>query len=86
MLQRFREQGELYLETLEPVDAAIEVFSTDPPNEWDAPNPGTRQIGFYVELGAQESTTITVLLTPGSVMDKAKEPPERRPLAAWTAK
>lgn len=76
----------LYLETLEPVDAAIEVFSTDPPNEWDAPNPGTRQIGFYVELGAQESTTITVLLTPGSVMDKAKEPPERRPLAAWTAK
>ena len=76
----------LYLETLNPVDTAIEVFSTDPPNEWDAPNPGTRQVGFYLELEAHESKIITVLLTPGSVMDKAKEPPEVCPLAAWAKK
>jgi hypothetical protein len=76
----------LNLQTLIPIDTAIEVFSTDPPNEWDAPNPGTRQVGFYVELEAQESKTITVLLTPGSVMDKAKEPPQTRPLASWTEK
>ena len=81
-----QKEKSLYLETLSPADAAIEVFSTDPPNEWDAANTGTRQVGFYVELEPETSMTIAVVLTPGSVVELVKELPEVRPLAAWTAR
>ena len=76
----------LYLKTLSPSDVAIETFSTDSGNEWDAPNPGTRQVGFYVELDPKQTATITVLLTPGSVADTIMELPEIKTLEDWSKK
>jgi len=76
----------LYLKALSPGNATIETFSTDPPNEWDAPNPDTRQVGFYVELEPQQATTITVLLTPGSVIDVGKDIPVVSALKEWAGK
>ena len=79
-------EKQLYLQSLSPADAAIEIFSTDPPNEWDAPNPDTRQVGFYVELEPQQIATIAVLLTPGSVVNTVKDIPEVSALKEWVGK
>ena len=70
---------QLRFEVLSQPDAVIETFPTDPPpNEWDTPNPGTRQIGFHTDLVPGESTMLAVLLTPGST--GAPRPPKLLPL------
>lgn len=74
----------LHVEVLSPENATLEIYSTEPPNEWDSTNPGTRQIGFQIELGASESATLTVLLTPGSAEESTR--PEPIPLSAWPDK
>ena len=77
-----QEDKRLHFQVLAPANAAIETFTTDPPpNEWDSPNPGTRQIGFHLSLDAGESATIAVLLTPGTAAQTA--PPTLRPLEEW---
>ncbi len=73
----------LFFEVMGPEQVAIEEFSTDPPNEWDGPNPDTRQVGFHVDLEPGASTTLTVLLTPGSVRESVGAPPPLRPFALW---
>lgn len=72
----------LRFEVLSPEGVSIETYSTEGPNEWDSPNPGTRQIGFQIELGAGEHATLTVLLSPGSVEEA--ERPNLLPLSQWT--
>ncbi|MBW7864644.1 MAG: heparinase [Candidatus Hydrogenedens sp.] len=74
---------QMLFEVLSPAGTAVETFSTDPPNEWDSPNPGKRQVGFHVDLEPGASATLTVLLTPGTVMASAATPPMLRPLAEW---
>jgi hypothetical protein len=71
----------LRFEVLSPEGVSIETYSTEGPNEWDSPNPGTRQIGFQINLEANESATLTVLLTPGSVEETAR--PDLMPLSQW---
>lgn len=73
----------LLFEVLAPEASVVEIFSTKPPNEWDAPNPGTRQIGFHVELEPRASATLAVLLTPGSIRETAGATPVLRALAQW---
>jgi hypothetical protein len=76
---------QLRLEVLSRPDAAIETFTTDPPpNEWDTPNPGTRQVGFHTDLAPGESITLTVLLTPGSA--GGGDAPVLEPLSKWPGK
>ncbi len=77
------DEKRLLFEVLTPDEMHVEVFSTDPPNEWDAPNPNTRQVGFHVDLEPHMSITLTVLLTPGSVLDAIGTPPQPHPLAQW---
>ncbi len=74
---------QLRFQVLSPAAVAIEEFSTEPPNEWDAPNPGTRQVGFHVDLEPETAATIVVVLTPGSALDASVEPPALRSLAEW---
>lgn len=73
----------MLFEVLSPADAMVEIFSTEPPNEWDSPNPGTRQVGFHADLEAGGTATLAVLLTPGSVMGGASAPPALLPLESW---
>jgi len=65
---RLTEAGqELYLSVIEPEGAQLEIFQSDPPpNDWDASNPGTRMVGFNVNLETNEFTRIVVLLDPNS--------------------
>ena len=74
----------LLFQVLEPEGAVVETWSTEPHNEWDSPNPGTRQVGFEVLVPAGAERALSVLLTPGSVLDKAPDTPPLRPLREWS--
>lgn len=75
-----QEGKKLELRVLEPKDAQLETYSTNPPAAYDAKNPGTRMVGFKVKLGAAESKRLIVTLSPGATTGKT---PELKPLAEW---
>ena len=77
-----RQDGkQLGLHVVEPADARLEIFeSANPPAEHDAPNPGTRMIGFKVALEPGQHRRFMVQLNPGGAAD---EPIVAQPLAAW---
>lgn len=53
----------LRLRVLEPDGVELEVYSTEPPAAHDAPNPGTRMIGFKLQLEPNEETAAAVELS-----------------------
>jgi hypothetical protein len=72
----------LNLELRSPSNISWQIFKTDPPpNTWDEANPGTKMIGFYVELNKDQSATLEVLFTPGSVKNTASV--DSVPLTEW---
>jgi len=77
-----RQNGkQLSLVVLSPGDATLEVFETaNPPHDYDAPNKGTRMVGFRVNLAPSTQTRLVVLLSPGGGDDTTFE---TRPLAKW---
>jgi hypothetical protein len=44
----------------------MKTWSTDPPRDYDAPNPGTILVGFEAIIPAGSKKTLQVVLTPGS--------------------
>ncbi len=59
----------------------LELYETaDPPHDYDAPNPGTRMLGFTVAIPASTETQWAVWLKPGSEVEAA---PAIQPLADW---
>ena len=44
----------------------MKTWSTEPTNDYDAPNPGTILVGFECDLPANTGKTFQVLLIPGS--------------------
>ncbi len=56
----------LTLKVLAPGKVTMKTWSTDPPNHWDAPNPGTTLVGFETTLPANSSQTLEVHLVPGN--------------------
>lgn len=71
----------LILEVSTPASVTMKTWSTDPPNSYDAPNPGTTLTGFEVTLPANTKTTITVALKPGAAANKTID--KLLPLAKW---
>ena len=64
----------LKLEVISPAKVNMKTWSTDPPNSYDAPNPGTIMVGFEVSIPAKSKTTLTVSLIPqSSGIKKAKK-------------
>ena len=64
----------LKLEVMSPGKVTMKTWSTDPPNSYDAPNPGTIMVGFEVSVPAKSKTTLTVALIPQSTgIKKAKK-------------
>jgi hypothetical protein len=51
-------------EVICPKATKIQTWSTEPRSNWDEPNPGTRIIGFEVNLAADEEIRVTVTMTP----------------------
>jgi len=73
----------LTLQVQSPANVTMKTWSTDPPNSYDAPNPGTTMVGFEVTLPANSKNTLTVALVPASA--KNKEIKNVQPLEKWTA-
>ncbi|WP_315823118.1 heparinase II/III domain-containing protein [Paraflavitalea speifideaquila] len=71
----------LQLEVNAPGAVTMKTWSTDPPNNYDAPNPGTTLTGFEVTLPANTKATITVTLKPGKAAGTTTR--SITPLANW---
>ena len=65
ILRRGDQQLSLSIQT--PTDARLQLFETaQPPKAHDAPNKGTRMIGFELERPPSTESTLVVVLTPGN--------------------
>ncbi len=72
----------LILEVKEPGNIIMKTWSTDPPHDYDAPNPGTTLVGFELQQPGNTKTALTVTLTPmGTVI---KTPLKKQPLQNWS--
>ncbi|RPJ58057.1 MAG: heparinase [Acidobacteria bacterium] len=71
----------LELQVREPAKVIMKTWSTEPPHDYDAPNPGTTLIGFEAVLPANSRPAAVVLLVP----ERAAGSPIKEPgaLADW---
>jgi hypothetical protein len=75
-----QEGKKLGFRVLEPAGAVVKIYPTDPPPAaTDAPNPGTRMVGFEVAVGAGATQRIVVQLVPRD----AGSAPVVKALAEW---
>ena len=71
----------LSFRVLEPAGAALKIFPTNPPpSPLDAPNEGTRMIGFETSAPGNGLQRIVVQLVPGSAAERTTPV---QPLADW---
>lgn len=63
----------LILQVESPVKVTMKTWSTDPPNSYDAPNPGTTLTGFEVTVPAKSKIALTVSLIPEKATGKTKK-------------
>ncbi|GEO02811.1 hypothetical protein AAE02nite_04750 [Adhaeribacter aerolatus] len=71
----------MILQVQEPAQITMKTWSTDPPKDYDAPNPGTTLVGFEAKMPAQTKGALTVLLIPENAEKKATN--KVHPLAHW---
>jgi len=60
-------------------EIVMKTWSTDPPNSYDAPNPGTTLVGFEIKVPAHTKTACTVKLMPKKMLSSKKI----QPLKNW---
>lgn len=65
----------------EPAGVEIKTWSTDPPHDYDAPNPGTTLVGFELRVPANTKTALTVRLIPEKSANRPMQP--IKPLQEW---
>ena len=71
----------LLLQVQEPATVSLKTASTDPPHDYDAPNPGTTLITVEMTVPVNTKAALTVLLLPQKSAGQAQ--PTVRPLAQW---
>ena len=71
----------MILTVREPAVVTMKTWSTVPPNDFDAANPGTTLVGFEVYLPSLTSTALSVTLTP--VADRYLKFEKIKPLHGW---
>jgi hypothetical protein len=65
----------LLLQVQSTFPVTMKTWSTDPPNSYDAPNPGTAMVGFEVSVPANSRADIHVVLIPSGKKVKKKVGP-----------
>ena len=60
---------------------AMKTWSTDPPNSYDAPNPGTALVGFEIIVPAHTTISFNVRLIPEKAVSNATK--KIQPLKNW---
>ena len=61
----------LILRVEAPSNIVMKTWSTDPPNSYDAPNPGTAMVGFEITVPAHTKTEWNVKLIPEKALSNA---------------
>ncbi|MDR2146397.1 MAG: heparinase II/III family protein, partial [Tannerella sp.] len=56
----------LTLQALAPANIRMKTWTTESPNDYDSPNPGSVLVGFETDVPANSSAALTVLLIPQS--------------------
>ena len=74
----------LILKVQSPAAVTMKTWSTEPPNSYDAPNPGTALVGFEVTLPANTKAALDVSLIPEKSLKKATK--KIQPLNTWDNK
>ncbi|NQT26879.1 heparinase II/III family protein [candidate division KSB1 bacterium] len=59
-----KEGKSLTFQVVQPSDAKIQLYSTDPQNDFEDKNPGTVMLGFETELAPNQEKDLIVLLIP----------------------
>jgi hypothetical protein len=76
------QQGKrMRLTVLTDIDVRLKTYSTEPKADYDAPNPGTRMVGFEVSLPAGQTARTAVLLGPPT----AGVSLDLKPLLQWSS-
>ena len=73
----------LFLQVESPIKVNMKTWPTDPPKDYDAPNPGTTLVGFELVIPANTKTNLVVSLVPESTVKKSKK--KIQSLDKWTA-
>jgi hypothetical protein len=79
-----RDGKKLILQVQAPAKVTMKTWSTDPPNSYDAPNPGTMLVGFELILPANAKTAFNVQLIPENALTTATK--KIQPLESWPKK
>lgn len=74
----------LILQVQSPIKVTMKTWSTDPPNSYDAPNPGTTLVGFELIVPANSKAAFNVELVPENSLNKANK--KIHPLQNWNNK
>jgi hypothetical protein len=57
----------LLVRAIEPTGVTLITWSTTPPHDYDAPNPGAALLGFEIELPPNSRAALTVVLSPDNL-------------------
>jgi len=71
----------LLLKVMEPSTISLTTWSTKPPHDYDAENPGTTLVGFEIDQSPKSKVSFTVLLIPQNSVEVIER--QVSPLAAW---
>jgi hypothetical protein len=77
-----KEGKTIHLTVLTDEDTQLQTYSTKPKADYDAPNPGTRLIGFEVSLSPEQKVRTAVLISPSS--KKAEASIDLKPVLQWS--
>lgn len=74
----------LTLQVQSPIKVSMKTWSTNPPNSYDAPNPGTSLVGFELTAPANSKIAFNVELIPENARNKVRK--KIQPLQNWNTK
>ncbi len=77
-----KEGKTMHLTVLTDEEIQLRTYSTEPKADYDAPNPGTRLIGFEVSLSSGQAVRTAVLISPSSAT--AKSSIDLKPVLQWS--
>lgn len=73
----------MHLTVLTDEEIQLRIYSTEPKADYDAPNPGTRLIGFEISLSAGQAVRTAVVMSPPSANPKPSI--DLRSVLQWSA-
>lgn len=84
MAELTKNNRKLIIKVNQPASVTMKTWSTDPPHDYDAPNPGTILVGFEIVVPAGKTTALEVLLIPGNT--DPSSPTGKGELKNWPAR